>query len=312
MAVLIACKTSIDKDSNAFKYALLEAALHTNDVVLGKKLLERGLGRWDSNRPRRKNYLAIAAFQGNLELMGLLAQDLPPTGLLGNWNHPRQSILRKAYQAAANGASVDALRLLDRTHPRNNAFLLEWALGHTTCDEIYEHCGGLAGNVNPKSLSERFSRASKQNATPLMERLVQLGATVNRDTDERYVWAANESEAYNSPISQAAIRGHYEAVKFLLDHGAIMERSLEAAAAYGSPRVVLLLLEHNRHSQHDPHNDTILRNALSKAIMKEDEELCRLLIKHGATVDKRTNRLLARRAKEEGLDSMVGFLKQYE
>jgi len=125
--------------------------------------------------------------------------------------------------------------------------------------------------------------AAREGHLQAVKQLVALGANINASSD------------YGAPLDRAALRGHTEVIRFLLEHGAIAASQrywgrtpLHEAARMGHTDAVKLLLDHGSpvDSIDRYGND---RTPLHAAIFPGAKEVVRLLLKYGANINHRNN-----------------------
>ncbi|KAI0180096.1 ankyrin [Hypoxylon sp. FL1284] len=307
----------LHEDPDLSQHAFMTAAAYMNDTDLARQLLSS-----DTNcQPQCSNVqqvlgvlvgpYPIAAYKGNLDFIALLDTNKPES--------PSQDKQLRAL-LVCNALAGNQMSVLD--HVLGPSFssaspdLMQWrrplleGLSRTTSVDVFKRCFEIVQNVlqypsgpyngiyRQEWLINHFGRAAKRGAVPLMEYLVGLGAPVDG------AFPDDDSE-FARPISLAALSGQEAAVKWLLDQGARLDRSLQAAVARGSRRVVHMLLDHGAATDRDA-----VRKALVEAVKRENPDLFRLLVRRGAVLDGRTMNEALRCAKKEQLESMVGFLKE--
>lgn len=108
-------------------------------------------------------------------------------------------------------------------------------------------------------------------------------------------------------LEVAARHGHYAIVRILLDHGAELGEAISEAVAKGYRDIVEILLDHGT----DPNNGS--RSSLVSAIKHEHEAMFQLLVKKGGeSIHPDTCLTCVKVAKEEGLESMLELLREYD
>ncbi|KAK7998955.1 hypothetical protein PG991_014630 [Apiospora marii] len=165
--------------------------------------------------------------------------------------------------------------------------------------------------------------AARKGAMPLMEHLIELGAT-----PENPVWSGGSDQEdpldqedsldQEDPLDEAVTGGHTEAVTYLLEKG-FRPRDysrtndndcLIGAVDWDNPRLVELILLHlNRES---PNFGKHLVGSLEMAMQRENERILSMLLTFGSTAftDKAIRKVMYH-AETLGLDSMAHFLQGY-
>lgn len=160
-------------------------------------------------------------------------------------------------------------------------------------------------------LCNLLCQAAGKGAIPLMEHLMELGAT-----PENPAWS-RESDV-EDPLEGAVIGGHTEAVIYLLEKGFCpgdfpkvpVDDCLVAAVRWKSLHMVESILSHlNRES---PDFGRRLESSLEMAVERENERILSMLLTFGSTaVTNKVIRRLKYKAEDLGLESMADFLRGY-
>lgn len=313
----------LDENGSQFQRAIMAAAAYMNDLKVARQLLSpRSNDAPETNQMQNKwaiksrtpvfpfDPYTAAAYKGNTEFISLLMANEPET--IDQGRGYRAAIIHHA--SWDNQMDTLDLALGASFHPSSPDFIalrgsLVSALTHTTSISFFKRCFELVkyslqhpcAPHDPifyyKWLSARFHSAAECGAVALMEYLAQLGASVNG----RF---SDDEDNFYIPISLAALNGQESAVKWLLDRGAKLGRSLHAAVAFGSRSIVQLLIEHGAM------NDTYaVQKALLEAVKKENEALFRLLVENGATLDETTIKKATTIVENEQLESIAKLLK---
>ncbi|XXH05169.1 hypothetical protein Hte_011594 [Hypoxylon texense] len=309
----------LDERSSEYQRALLSAAAYMNDLDVGRKVLSL---RPDHSLPKNMKTQCIlgflidpypvAAYRGSVDFISMLLANESEATIQGSnhratiaWNAilgNHMGVLDLALGPSFGTGSPDFMALRESL-VTGLSHIPNIVIFHRCFDLVKDHlqypCRPYNGIHRQEWLIARLKTAAERGAVAVMEYLVQQGAPINGNFGD-------EEDGFRKPISLAALNGHEWAVKWLLNKGADLHRSLQAAVAHGSRRIVQVLLEHGALD-----NERVVQMALIEAVKMENEGLFRLLVDHGATLEKATVREATEIAENEGLDSMVEFLKGY-
>jgi ankyrin repeat protein len=167
-----------------------------------------------------------------------------------------------------------------------------------------------------KRFSNRIQAAVKQGQADIVKFLVEHeGVDVNEpyDTDRSLFqsrWPAEFIKGFpmwvrgrgRTLLSVATTEGHVDVVKILLDAGARHNNAIEFAARSGSRTLMRLLWEHGEN------DDDAMQGAFAMAVDREDTAMFKLLRETGVKLADDVRAVVLRRAREEGLESMVRLL----
>ncbi|KAJ8114987.1 hypothetical protein ONZ43_g4776 [Nemania bipapillata] len=299
-----------------FRRAILAAAAYMNEVGIAHKLIAQCSSATTVDTPLDTETYAntplffpelysAAAYKGNEEFISYLHKNESELTIRSSNN--RAIIIYSAIW----GNQMGALELgLGSTSIADVQTFIASGLSRTTSVDMFRHCFKLLnGNVQHPSRARdatyewkwrlsRFHDAAERGAVELMEYLAQLGASVNG----RF---SDEERKFCSPISQAALNGHEDAVRWLLNRDAALDCSLHAAVAGGSRSIVQLLIEHGA-----CRNEVVVRRAVVEAVKRENEGLFRLLVAAHGRLDMETIEEASKIAEAEELVSMKRLLQE--
>ncbi|KAK8108511.1 hypothetical protein PG984_014312 [Apiospora sp. TS-2023a] len=221
-------------------------------------------------------------------------------------------------QSASKGNQLSTVELgLELDYVRRNENFLERAMMNTSSLPIYERLYPLAlevGTAKQRSyplyivsqgILDYFRGMAGLGAVPILDHLL------HRQPDLALVtWYKRDRSVDFNPLYIAARRGRLEAVAYLLQNPKEFPLShsvLVAAAKYGNPDVVQLLLEQPGTA------DWPLGEALEHAICREHEKVARLLLAAGSprlTANDIANSLAV--AAKRGVESMEALILEYD
>ncbi|KAF2676285.1 ankyrin [Lentithecium fluviatile CBS 122367] len=154
---------------------------------------------------------------------------------------------------------------------------------------------------HPKSEMEKhdLGRLVEDAASQGWEDLIRHILTIGAPVDGRsYLWA--------NPLAEACERGFEGIVRLLLEHGAkIHDITLAAAAKGGHLNVVRALLEYGA----DPNQGEPL--PIISAISRERKDMFQELLGYGASLAGQNGVEAVKKAREEGLESMLALLEEH-
>ncbi|KAI6092657.1 ankyrin [Hypoxylon rubiginosum] len=309
----------LDEDFHLFRRALVSAAAYMNDLDLGRLALS---SHPDGRPPNDRAMMytlgiffdpyQLAAYRGNKDFISLLLDNETETTIQRS-SH-RATIAYSAIMGSQMGVLDYALGSSFSTDSSDYMVLRESLVsGLSTIPsiDIFERCFDLVkdrlqhpcrpynGIHRQKWLLSRLHTAAECGAVPVMEYLVKQGASVNGRFSDK-------ESPFSRPISLAALKGHEDAVKWLLSQGANLDRSLQAAVAGGSRRIMQILMDHGAMN-----DKSAVKLALLEAVETEREDLFRFLMEHGAVFDDATRKEAVEIAEEEQLESMASFIKGF-
>ncbi|KAH9904982.1 hypothetical protein F4778DRAFT_731445 [Xylariomycetidae sp. FL2044] len=298
---------NIGDDDEQYKQALLAAAAGENEVDFVRTILPsfrdcRYLICPDGNgRPDFELIFGypihLAAFRGNNEIVKLLVEAIGENDIA-----PGQIL-----QFAAAGNRLSPVEFAIKMGRCNNESLLA-GIQDTKSVEIFDlllpitrDCIELEGRGKPNYCERQFLprklvEAARDGNVAMMDHLFDLGTRLT----------AHLCESYSSPVLQAARHGRRNTLTRLLDRGVYLHPStLEAAARYGDPGTVRIVLSHTDQI-------TCSTQPLIAAVEGENEVVVKILLSAGADDLDEGMATASRRAYELGFESMVKLLSQLD
>ncbi|KAI0200203.1 ankyrin [Astrocystis sublimbata] len=315
-----------DWNCDCFKQALLVAAACTNDLDLVLQLKSKSphshitTDTVDAPREPDSGVLLhapkfpfdefwVAAYMGNTQVISALLEyeaRLPIEDMLHR--ESRGAVI----SGAAWGNQMETLDLVlspgfDDSSPDFQRFRRHIVTGLmlTTSVDIFKRLFKIVGldlqhrhrpyspDYRRRWLVRRFQGAARNGEVSLMEYLAEFGLSVNV-----------EYPGEDCLISLAASKGRKDAVRWLLDRGASMDDSLQAAVSHGSFGITRLLLEHGA-----IHDDGVVQEAIIESVRTENEALFGLLISYGARLSMERFAKAMQIAETEQLESMQRLLE---
>ena len=273
-------------DSRSSWGTAIAAAATKKQTETVRLLLEEGA---DPNIHNGRNALQQAAFQGSLEIVLLLLENVamihPDPPHLNYCSAKPYSKTTDALQAASLGGSEDIVKLLlergamihSKTPENGSALYFAALMGHKTVVEILIDHGAdvnMPGGHFGSALQAASARAYKE----IVRLLLDHGADVNIQGSD-----------FGSALQAASACGHKEIVKLLLEQGADVDiqggefgSALQAASAQGYKKIVQLLLDHGADVNIQGGD---FGSALQAARKRDRKEIVDLLLEHGADSD---------------------------
>lgn len=275
-------------------YDLMTAAVYTNKLSLLDELSSRK-SRCRHRQGSFGNPYEMAALAGHHEALDLLYSKISQYEID---NHNSNMFTR----VCAEG-SIGMVRKVVPAHwtkefleveDRYNMGKVEGAL-LTPSIETFQFImrikeSTIFPTVPERRLGNLLRVAAKNGWLEMTQHLLSLGAPC----DSRF-----------EPLWAASLRGHYKVVEALLDHGAkLTDDELGIAAKKGKWDIVRLMVE--RGADLNSGNLT----PLTAAVEFERADVIKDLIELGARVDGEFGQKAVKRARNLGLESMLGLLKE--
>jgi hypothetical protein len=302
-----------------YDYDVLSAAAYTNKLSVVEELSEHKENLRQGSGTLTSPYYA-ASLGDNVSVMEHLLRKNKLNG-----TDPRSIILTQFRFAAENGSKHIVEYLL---HPDWKRSLVEndrqdivvntfdKAL-HTPDTDIFDFLISFRETIGLKNLTQEqlaslLTDAVKHGRVDMTAKLLQLGAPT-------------EGKAYghqvtNRPLIAACRSGNKEVVRQLLEHGAkLTGHEIGQAAEKGQMGMLKLLMEYGANvnrgipegADNFLHSRWYLRTLapIVSAVRLEHTDMFYLLVENGAILEGEVGLTAAKRAREEGLKSMLVLLQ---